>query len=175
MPKLVGLFDLKRKKVVHALNGGEETIEIMGLSAPEYFKILDRYPPVAALFLGGKADIFNAVKAVPGALTAWVAAACGFPNNPEAEQAAASELTLEEATALVESSMALTFSNGFDIYLARQGRILGNLVLVPTEKAPDAVVASTEEPMPESAPPQIEAPPEIPPETSSAADQVTNG
>lgn len=159
MVELVDLLKLKRKKVTHVLNGGDTSIEIMGLSGPEYFQILDRFPPVAALFLGGQANIFDAVKSIPGALAAWAAAACGYAGNADAEKAAMDELTLEEVTALVEASMAQTFSKGFDTYLIRQGRILGNLVQVPAQPPnARAIAAPTEEVAP--TPAQTE-PPEV--------------
>jgi hypothetical protein len=142
MGEVITLMDLRRKKKVHQLNGGEHSIEIVGLTAKDYFSILERFPKVAALSLGGRAMLTEALQSAPGALAAWVAAACGHSGDEEAEKAALENLTVEEATSIAEASIELTFSKGFGPFFDRLQVVMAQLSPVRTGREPDTTSPS---------------------------------
>jgi hypothetical protein len=128
MTEPLKLSDLKRKTALHKLNGDSRTIEIMGLTVKDYCVILDRFQNVGLLTLGGRANIFDAIKELPEALAAWVAAATGHGGDKEAEQHVIDNLTIDEAMEIAEASMPLTFVNGgFGPFYERQMTVLAQL------------------------------------------------
>lgn len=128
MTEPLSLMDLRRKTAVHKLNGGEDTILIMGITAKDYCAILDRFQNVGLLTLGGRMNLFDAIKELPEALAAWVAAACGKGGDKEAERHVLDNLTVDEAMAIAEASMPLTFVHGgFGPFYERQTAVLAQL------------------------------------------------
>jgi hypothetical protein len=153
MSEPLSLMDLKRKQVVHKLNGGDATVVVKGLTAKDYYGILSRFDRLALLALGGRANIFDALKEMPEALAAWVAAACGLGGNPEAEQAALDNLTVEEAMAIAEASFPLTFSKGFASFYDLQTAVYATLVPINLGKVSDTTSPSPSTPVEESSMP----------------------
>jgi hypothetical protein len=128
MTEPLKLSDLRRKTALHKLNGGDQTILIMGLTTKDYCTILDRFQNVGLLTLGGRTNIFDAIKELPDALAAWVASATGHGGDKEAEQHVIDNLTVDEALSIAEASMPLTFVNGgFGPFYERQMAVLAQL------------------------------------------------
>jgi hypothetical protein len=150
MSEPLNLMDLRRKEIVHKLNGGEQTLIIKGLTAKDYYGILNRFERIAALALGGRASIFDALKETPDALAAWVAAACGYGGNAEAEQAALDNLTVEEAMAIAQATMPLTFTKGFGPFFDLQTDVLGMLIPINLGKVSDTASPSPSTPVEDS-------------------------
>jgi hypothetical protein len=141
MTEPLKLSDLKRKTALHKLNGSGQTIELVGLTAKDYCTILDRFQSVGLLTLGGRANIFDAIKEVPEALAAWDAAACGEAGNPEAEKHILDNLTVDDAMSIAEASMPLTFVNGgFGPFYERQMAVLAHLF--PTNRGKEQATTS---------------------------------
>jgi hypothetical protein len=128
MSEPLSLMDLRRKTAIHSVNGGDETIVIMGLTAKDYCSIIDRFQGIGLLSLGGRVNIFEALREVPSALAAWTAAACGMGGSKEAEQHVLDNLTVDQAMGIVEASMPLTFVHGgFGPFYDRQMAVLALL------------------------------------------------
>jgi hypothetical protein len=136
MTEPISLLDLRRKTKVHALNGGEHSVEIRGLTAREICDHLERFAVLRTISIGGQMTPIEAITSTPEAAAAWVASACGQHRDPEAEQAAADNLTLDEASEIIEASLGLTFSKGFGPFSGRLAALLGYITVAPT-KGPD--------------------------------------
>lgn len=134
MPEPLSIFDIKREEIAHKLNGGEETIIVKGLTAKDYYGILQRFRRLAVLALGGRANIFDALIDIPEAMAAWVAAAVGEGGNPLAEKAALESLTAEQALGIVEASFPLTFTHGFGPFYDLQTSVMATLLPIPLGK-----------------------------------------
>jgi hypothetical protein len=153
MSEPLSLMDLKRKQVVHKLNGGEASIVLKGLTAKDYYAILHRFERLGLLAMGGQANIFDAMKEMPDAMAAWVAAACGLGGDAEAEQAALDNLTVEEAMAIVEATFPLTFSKGFASFYDLQTAVYATLVPIRLGKVSDTTSPSPSTPVEDSSMP----------------------
>lgn len=150
MSEPVSIFDLRRKTKIVALNGGDETVQLTGLTARQICDHLERFPLLASLSIGGGLTVPDLLKGTPGATAAWVASALGQHANPEAERAAEENLTAEDTSFLIEESMPLTFSRGFGSFLDRISVVLSNVTASPGR------VPATRSPTP--SPPSAEAP-----------------
>src|SRR5487761_448403 len=71
---------------------GEEKLNVYGVSAKGIFSLLTRFPQLRTWFAGQagqKLDIGQLVAELPDGIAAIIAAGCGLPGNPAAEEAAA--------------------------------------------------------------------------------------
>jgi hypothetical protein len=171
MTEPISLLDLRRKKKPVVLNGGDEALTINGLTARQICDHLERFPALATLSIGGTLSPVEALQATPGALAAWIASSCGYHNVPEAEAAAEENLTIEDASFIVQETMELTFSRGFGPFLTRLGAVMSYITVAPG-RAP-----ATRSPMPSppsAAPPTSASgtspPASSPPDSSSTSD-----
>jgi len=139
MTEPISLLDLRRKTKIIELGSGQ-SIKIEGLTARQICDHLDKYPVLRVMSIEGTMSMTEAIAGVPGALAAWVASACGMHGNPEAEEAATNEMTIEDASEIVGQSMALTFSRGFGPFSARLAVLLGYITVgrttVPAPRSP---------------------------------------
>lgn len=132
----ISILDLRKKGKEITVNGGDQTLKVEGLSARQICDHLARFPALQTLSIGGTMTIPDALKATPGAMAAWVASACGQHQNAEAEAIAEGQMTIEDASFIVQESMDLTFSRGFGPFLGRLGALMSYLT-VPPSRAPD--------------------------------------
>jgi hypothetical protein len=136
MPEIISLMDLRRRSRIVPIDDGEQGLKIHGLTARQICDHLERFPSLATLSIGGTLTPIDALKAVPGALSAWIASACGDHKNTEAEAAAEENLTIEDASYIVQESMDLTFSRGFGPFAGRLGVVMSFITVQPG-RAPD--------------------------------------
>jgi hypothetical protein len=161
MSEPVSLLDLRRKTKTHPINGGEQSLEIRGLSTREICDHLERFEVLRTISIGGSMTPIQAVVNTPGAAAAWVASACGHHRDEAMEQAAADNLTIEEISEIIEASMGLTFSKGFNPFSARLATLLGYIT-----------VGASKEPVTRSPPPS--PPAEAPSTTESGISPPDN-
>ena len=90
----------------------------------------------------------DAITSTPAAAAAWVASACGHHREEEFEGSASENLTLDEASEIIEVSLGLTFSKGFGPFSGRLAALLGYIT-----------VGATKEPVTKSRPPSSPAAP----------------
>jgi hypothetical protein len=162
MAEPVSLLDLRRKSLIVPINGGAQGLNVAGLTARQICDHLDRFPTMTTLAIGGNLSPMEALAATPGAIAAWVASATGHHNNAEAEEAATENLTIEDATNLVQESLFLTFSRGFGPFAARVGALMGYLTVNPS-RVPDT---RSPTPSPPSEPPPTTVSGTSPPDSS---------
>lgn len=136
MTEPISLLDLRRKTKTHALNGGEHSVELRGLTAREICDHLERFAVLRSISIGGQMTPTDAITSTPEVTAAWVASACGQHRNAEAEQAAADNLTIDEASEIIEASLGLTFSKGFGPFSSRLAALLG-YITVGASREPD--------------------------------------
>lgn len=131
MTEPISIFDLRRKTKLVALNGGDHSVQVTGLTARQICDHLERFPILSAMSVGGSFTLPDLLKGTPGATAAWVASSLGHHANVEAEKAAEENLTIEDVAFIIEESMALTFSRGFGPFVARLAVVMGSLTGSP--------------------------------------------
>ena len=171
MTEPISLLDLRRKTKVHLINGGEHSVEIRGLSAREICDHLERFAVLRTISIGGQMSPTDAITSTPEATAAWVASACGQHRDPDAERAAADNLTLDEASEIIEASLGLTFSKGFGPFSGRLAALLGYITVAPTKgpdtKSPPPSSPAAPQPTTESG---ISPPDNLPPNATSISE-----
>jgi hypothetical protein len=169
MPEPVSLLDLRRKKQLIPINGGAQGLEIAGLTTRQICDHLERFPTLTTLAIGGNLSPTEALQAAPGALAAWIASATGHHAEPEAEEAAQENLTMEDMTNLVEESMTLTFSRGFGPFAGRVGALMQHLTVAPSRAPPTNSPTYSQPSAPPPTTPSGTLPPDSSPPTTSLA------
>lgn len=96
----------------------EKSLRVYGISAKGMFTIFQRFPEVAAWFKGGKFDVESLVKQVPAALSGIIAAGCGSPGNPIAEERA-DAIAVDSQLDVLEAIFRLSFKSGFGPFVLR--------------------------------------------------------
>lgn len=100
---------------------GEKKLNVYGVSAKGIFLLLTRFPQLRTWFAGQagqKLDIGQLVAELPDGIAAIIAAGCGLPGNPAAEEAAAA-MAVESQLDILEAIGRLTFKNGFGPFAER--------------------------------------------------------
>lgn len=113
---MVGLMDIAPPTRSVEVGGGVK-LAVTGVSAHGIAYLLRRFPALQTMMTGGKdgeglsmkdLDLEALVVAVPDAITAIIAAGCGYPNSEEAEakaQAMPAEAQLDLLKAIVDLTM----------------------------------------------------------------------
>lgn len=93
-------------------------LKVYGVSAKGVFALFKRFPNVGQWFKGGKIDGQGLIAEVPEAIAAIIAAGCGEPGNPQAEEAA-EKMSVEVQLDVIEAIARLTFKSGFGPFVQR--------------------------------------------------------
>jgi len=138
MTEPIAIFDLRRKTKQVQLNGEDNSLQVVGLTALQICDHLERFPQLAAISTGGSMPPIEMIKAVPGVTQAWVASALGHHNSDwkeqgqsDAEKAVSENLTAEDTSFIIQESLGLTFSRGFGPFLGRIGVLAQYLTVAP--------------------------------------------
>lgn len=97
---------------------GDSFLAVYGVSVKGVFTLFTRFPECQQWFKGGKIDVKKLVAEAPDAVAAIIAAGCGEPGNPAAEENA-EKMTVEVQLDVVEAIARLTFKNGFGPFVKR--------------------------------------------------------
>lgn len=74
-------------RIVLPIEGGEQEVDVRGLSLQDIASLMARYPDVIASFDGGNVSALTLLKMGPQVVAAVMAMACGAPNDEAAENA----------------------------------------------------------------------------------------
>lgn len=137
MSTLLDLVNVGRKVKV-----GDNEVDVYGVSAEGFVALLVRFPAIMKM-MSGSSETMDAqamMALAPSAVAAFIAAACGNPDNKDAELVA-SRLPIQSQLDLVETALKLTFPSGVGPFVEKlQG--LGVLVQVENQSLPSLGGAS---------------------------------
>jgi hypothetical protein len=125
---MTSLIDVVPATTDVPIQGGKLSLKVSGLSLEAIASLIEAFPLVSDLFAGKlNGESFSPkalVAAVPGLLSASIAAASGHPGEPEWIKAAAN-LAADDQAALFEAILKLTMPEGVGPFVARVTRALG--------------------------------------------------
>ncbi|RVD14308.1 MAG: hypothetical protein EOS73_29450 [Mesorhizobium sp.] len=93
-----------------AVTVGNDEIEVNRIGSKRLTGLLARYPELGDLMGGKTVAPMRLIEIAADAAAAFIAAGCGYDNNPDAETFA-SELAIEDQLRLVEAIAKATFPN----------------------------------------------------------------
>lgn len=134
---MVGLLDLAPS--TRTVRAGGSDVAVYGVSALGIAALLSQFPALLKMFAGGtleanpKAIFENA----PDAVSALIAAGCGYPGNKDAIKKAES-LPVGEQVALVNAILDLTMPQGIGPFVEEVTKLMGRLSLADLGKDPDS-------------------------------------
>lgn len=143
---MVGLLDLAPSTRTVPVGGGQ--VAVLGVSALGIAAILTQFPELKKAFSGGelKFDAESLMAYAPNAISAILAAGCGYPGNPAAITKAAS-LPVGEQAALLDVILELTMPDGIGPFVEALTKIMDRLNFADRGKAPDSKLASPSKPL----------------------------
>jgi hypothetical protein len=127
---VVGLIDIAPRTETIDVQG--TPVPVHGISAKGLAHLLGRFPELRKLMTGQEVEVEQLMSVGGDAIAAIIAAGCGYPGDPEAENVAA-ELTLEAQVDLLAATLRLTLPGGFGPFVEKL-TVLGGLIL-PTAHA----------------------------------------
>jgi hypothetical protein len=100
---------------------GDQLLTVYGVSAKGIFTVLQKYPELREWFANQichKVDGTKLIMEAPDAIAAIIAAGCGCPGNPAAEENA-SNYSVEDQLNILDAIGRLTFKSGFGPFAQR--------------------------------------------------------
>lgn len=113
--------------------GDGKAIPVQGLTAREICDHLETYEVLRKISIGGTMTDVQAILWASPALHAWVASACGYHRNKDAELLISENMTIEQSSEIAEVSLSLTFSKGFGPF---SGRLTALLAYITEDRGP---------------------------------------
>lgn len=109
---MVGLLDIapQSEKVAG--------VDVTGVSIKGIISLIGRFPELKAMLSGQRVDAETMQKLAPDAVAAIIAAGCGSPGDPKAEDIAAT-MGLERQLDFIEAIIRMTMPGGFGPFVAR--------------------------------------------------------
>jgi hypothetical protein len=141
---LATLFDIAPATESVTVSG--HAIPVYGVSASSILMILGRFPELVDAYREGETDILKMLLRHGGsALSALIAAACGYPGDAKAEQHAAM-LPADAQIEIAASAVRLTMPEGASPFLARVGDLLATFGLTASDPTPSEISSPASEP-----------------------------
>lgn len=136
---MVGLLDIV--PAVETVTIGGQAVEVRGVSATGVANLLGRFAEIRALLAGRIMDADKLLATGGPVVAAIIAAGCGYPGNPEAEQLA-ERLPISDQADLLAAILRLTLPQGVGPFvekLSGMGGLLGvaDLAKVTATKSPE--------------------------------------
>jgi hypothetical protein len=138
---MVGLIDIAPS--VETIDVQGTSVAVHGISAKGLAHLLSRFPELRKLMSGHEVEIEQLMAMGGEAVAAIIAAGCGYPGDPAAENVAA-RLTLEAQVDLLSGILRLTLPGGFGPFVEKL-TALGGLIL-PAAQADAGDAPSATEP-----------------------------
>lgn len=129
MSTLLELVNVGRKVKI----GEKDEIDVYGVSAEGFASLLVRFPALLKAFSGVTPDAASLTKIAPEAITAFIAAACGYPGDKKAE-AVASKMPVSDQLNILEAAIKQTFPQGVGPFVKRLEAV-GLLVQVENQSS----------------------------------------
>lgn len=140
---MVGLLDIAPLARTVPVSGVD--VAVYGVSAEGIASLLGRFPQLASM-IGMEAEKAQEgvtaeaiIKVAPTAIAAIIAAGCGYPGNPEAEERAA-QLSVDAQLDLISAIIELTMPKGVNPFIEKLEAAMGKLgdvsVKAPAIKSP---------------------------------------
>lgn len=135
---MVGLIDIAPSKRTVHYNGDD--IPVPGVSAKGLAYLFDRFPDIAAALSGGEASI-DRLRSISGdAVSAIIAAGCGYPGNADVESKAEA-MPLDAQVDFIVAIMKQTMPKGVGPFVDKVKALtdaftVGEVVKVRERKSP---------------------------------------
>ena len=121
------------------------TLKVYGITMQAVFSLIRRFPVLQKLFTREGLTKDAILEEAPNSIAAIIAAACGYPDDPAAEQVAAHQ-PVDIQIAILSAASKLTFSEGFGPFVNRV-KALGNLFGGPVGNGLDTSLEQPSSPL----------------------------